>query len=573
MQLLQETDGHWLNVIHNLAETVVHTIFAYLPSASEDSKVSKEFLIDCFLLGTLQHSDPNAVEQFKVYQRIFEALVVVYKGNDNKLYLNPNEKTDKHLGYRHAFYHEYQYEKDGTKLLPKYTITPPDSNDMIDHLLQTKEECFKEETMKFLSMDDKIAERMEKVFLHCFDIKHDNLKVMIEEQLKEYQRNNEKLDEKLSKIGENVSKIGENVDAILGCLTQKHKFANIVQEVIRGKIQPALELDAEQEREVKNTLNLTHQSLRESSNCLELVNKTPEPKFIQASSGTIGNENRPLPINSSAIGLSSPSHSLNSQNIMSTTSVKSIDNQNRPLSMNRSASGLPSPSHSLNSQNIMSTTSAKSIGNRNRTLSMNSSASGSSIPPSSQSRGNVHINIGQTNTSRKRCHEYFYHPIAITLILLKLIALFSILAVYLEKREKEILCTEKHLLDITKRDDTASLKRLKDCFKEFKLHINDKMDKTGQTPLMVFAEANNLEAVEFLLKNGANIHTKDDRAGNIALHLAAIKGNLKIVVYLAQKANMFVNFQNDKYETACQLAKKHNRSNVVSWITNKTLSC
>ena len=176
--------------------------------------------------------------------------------------------------------------------------------------------------------------------------------------------------------------------------------------------------------------------------------------------------------------------------------------------------------------------------------------------------------------SIKRClGKYFCHPIAIILYVSILITLFSILAVYVEKMKKEIPCTEKHLLDVTKRNNTASLKRLEKCFKEYKLIINDKMGKAGQTPLMMFAEANNLEAVEFLLKNGANPPTKDDKAGNTALHLAAIKGNLNIVVHLAQKADMFVNFENDKYETVCQVAKRYNRSNVVSWITNKTGSC
>ena len=356
-------------------------------------------LIEFFLAGSLQKSESNVFN-------IFGAPVVVYEANDNKLSLKPNEKVDKLVGYRHAFQHEYKYEKDGAKILPNYTITSSCSEDMINHLLQTKKECFEEETMKFLSIDSKISERMEKVFLRCFDIKHDNLYAMFEEQLKEYQRNNEKLEEKVSKISENIDailEISENVDAILVGMTQKsqnkHTFANIVHEVIQKKIRPKIEMDPEQDRKVIDALNMAKQPLRESSNSLELVDKNLESEGSQASLHESSNSLELVSKNSESEGSQANSGPIAGKKDSISTFLPSFKSRETKNGGSTTIDQIDATDPNGSQNSLSRTVEIATIGNQSRPLSINSNSSDLSTSPPSRSRSksqSVQILNGQT---------------------------------------------------------------------------------------------------------------------------------------------------------------------------------
>jgi len=131
-------------------------------------------------------------------------------------------------------------------------------------------------------------------------------------------------------------------------------------------------------------------------------------------------------------------------------------------------------------------------------------------------------------------------------------------------------------------------------------------DKDKETPLMMSARKNNVETVRLLLKQNADIFVKDssdktclyvaaeddcvdvfmvlrehkkvkilleefDKNENTPLHIAAMKGNLKIVEMLLEMGAC-IDSKNDQNLTPLHLAAKHGRSTIVKMLLLKDIS-
>ena len=90
--------------------------------------------------------------------------------------------------------------------------------------------------------------------------------------------------------------------------------------------------------------------------------------------------------------------------------------------------------------------------------------------------------------------------------------------------------------------------------KSFKTTNNINFDSYG-TALINEVRSGNLEIVQYLVENGANINAKDDDKGRTALMFASRDGHLEVVKYLVESgAN--INAKTDEGWTALMSASR-----------------
>ena len=94
---------------------------------------------------------------------------------------------------------------------------------------------------------------------------------------------------------------------------------------------------------------------------------------------------------------------------------------------------------------------------------------------------------------------------------------------------------------------------------------------SGSTPLMVAARVGAKNAVEYLIKRGADMQNTDTY-GRTALHLAAWKGNLPVVKFLLMKAEEkqipIIDDQNNGGDTALHEAAEFGHVDIVEELLN-----
>ena len=93
----------------------------------------------------------------------------------------------------------------------------------------------------------------------------------------------------------------------------------------------------------------------------------------------------------------------------------------------------------------------------------------------------------------------------------------------------------------------------------------DAVDNDGRTALWDASYFSYTEAVEFLLNNGADVEIKG-QDGKTTLHFAAEEGHLSVVKILIEIGNANVNVQNNLGQTPLQLAKIRNHSHVIDYL-------
>ncbi|XP_046569110.1 protein VAPYRIN-like [Haliotis rubra] len=79
--------------------------------------------------------------------------------------------------------------------------------------------------------------------------------------------------------------------------------------------------------------------------------------------------------------------------------------------------------------------------------------------------------------------------------------------------------------------------------------------KCGWTPVMIAAEGGRRELVDLLVRRGCDLSLTDDD-GNTILHVASIKGHLKIVRYILSKKTVDVNITGHCTRTAVMVAAR-----------------
>jgi len=76
------------------------------------------------------------------------------------------------------------------------------------------------------------------------------------------------------------------------------------------------------------------------------------------------------------------------------------------------------------------------------------------------------------------------------------------------------------------------------CIEKEKVDVNQRDDDTGNPPLVVAVEENQIEIVRLLLNHGADANCKDWTSKNTALDVAEQKGFKPIVEVLQQRVQM-----------------------------------
>ncbi|CAM40479.1 conserved hypothetical protein [Leishmania braziliensis MHOM/BR/75/M2904] len=91
----------------------------------------------------------------------------------------------------------------------------------------------------------------------------------------------------------------------------------------------------------------------------------------------------------------------------------------------------------------------------------------------------------------------------------------------------------------------------------------DVADSTDATPLLIAVRMSQTEAVEFLLKNGADCNWQD-RQGNSCLHFCAVRCDVKIArLLLAAGANP--RLLNEEYDSPLHIVAQHSRLDSGAW--------
>lgn len=104
--------------------------------------------------------------------------------------------------------------------------------------------------------------------------------------------------------------------------------------------------------------------------------------------------------------------------------------------------------------------------------------------------------------------------------------------------------------------------------------VNDALDSMGWSALHFFTSYGNLEAMEFLVDQGADSHCKA-KDGTMPCHYAIKSGNLECVKFLLLKGFDFEMDRNGEW--ALNECKAINKSEVVEYVqafmANKALTC
>lgn len=100
-------------------------------------------------------------------------------------------------------------------------------------------------------------------------------------------------------------------------------------------------------------------------------------------------------------------------------------------------------------------------------------------------------------------------------------------------------------------------------------HVNLRSLDEGSTPLHTATAAKRIDAVNFLLKEGADVHK--DRSGNTALHVAAANGFLPVTKILrAAKADIFS--RNLNGETPLDVSVRYGHVEMVRYLLDESLA-
>ena len=105
------------------------------------------------------------------------------------------------------------------------------------------------------------------------------------------------------------------------------------------------------------------------------------------------------------------------------------------------------------------------------------------------------------------------------------------------------------------------------CSNENYLSDKSKEGKHGQTVLHAAIEQNRLDIVIYLLKNGANVNSKDARGGE-PIHIAAMQNRIDAIKFLIRKgAN--VNARNDYADTPLHYAAFNNSTGAIRLLLDR----
>jgi ankyrin repeat protein len=131
------------------------------------------------------------------------------------------------------------------------------------------------------------------------------------------------------------------------------------------------------------------------------------------------------------------------------------------------------------------------------------------------------------------------------------------------------MATKEELYELLS-DNTAStyarfvaIKQLyPETYSEFKLEYNiDNQNENGDTALIRASSRGHTEVVKFLIKEGADVNTKDI-FGNTALTLASLGGYIEVVKLLLE-AGADVNAKDKLGYTALTLARINGRTEII----------
>ena len=95
----------------------------------------------------------------------------------------------------------------------------------------------------------------------------------------------------------------------------------------------------------------------------------------------------------------------------------------------------------------------------------------------------------------------------------------------------------------------------------------DSRTKEGSTPLMIAAYNDKLQAVKYLLKQGANPSLQNDNGWNV-LHYASQKGNVAIMEEILSH-EVEIESKNNSGETPLMLAQTYGKSEIVAYLLSK----
>ena len=103
-----------------------------------------------------------------------------------------------------------------------------------------------------------------------------------------------------------------------------------------------------------------------------------------------------------------------------------------------------------------------------------------------------------------------------------------------KKKEKVIELTDEQKKEQKDKDNKIALQNLVEEIKNKEFEINSQL-KDGRTPLFFSAANGNIDAVKFLVENGANTEIVEYDMGNTPLMAAIYGGHIEICLYLISK--------------------------------------
>ena len=103
-----------------------------------------------------------------------------------------------------------------------------------------------------------------------------------------------------------------------------------------------------------------------------------------------------------------------------------------------------------------------------------------------------------------------------------------------KKKEKKVELTEEQKIEQTDKNNKIALEDLKEELKNKSFEINSQL-KDGRTPLFFSAANGNIDAVKFLVENGANLEIAEYDMGNTPLMAAISINHMEMCLYLISK--------------------------------------
>jgi ankyrin repeat protein len=103
-----------------------------------------------------------------------------------------------------------------------------------------------------------------------------------------------------------------------------------------------------------------------------------------------------------------------------------------------------------------------------------------------------------------------------------------------KKKEKQVELTEEQKIEQRDKNNKIALEDLKEELKNKAFEINSQL-KDGRTPLFFSAANGNIDAVKFLVENGANLEIAEYDMGNTPLMAAISINHMEMCLYLISK--------------------------------------